>query len=127
MTAVAGTTVGGTSYSDIDLVDEATTSKTWVSAAVTVTPPSATNLVGEPHTFTVSVNLLGADGTPTPVPAQGATVTWSFTGPGVLDAGATTCDDVGTTAAGTCEIVFTQHRGGRRHAHHRVGHLHRQR
>ena len=70
-----------------------------------MTPPTATNLVGEPHTFTVSVDVLGADGTPTPIPAEDATVTWSFTGPGTLDAGATTCDE-GTTG-GTCEIVFT--------------------
>ena len=61
--------------------------KTWVSVAVTVTPPSETNLIGEPHTFTVGVDVLGADGTPTPLPAaDGATVTWTFDGPGVLDA-----------------------------------------
>ncbi len=86
VTAIAGTTVDGTPYSNIGLIVPATTSKTWVSVAVTVTPPSATNLVGEPHTFTVSVNVLGADGTPTPIPAEGATVTWTFDGPGTLDA-----------------------------------------
>ena len=65
----------------------------------------ATNIVGEPHTFTVTVDVLGADGTSTPFPADGATVTWTFDGPGTLDAAATTCDE-GTTA-GTCAIVFT--------------------
>ena len=53
------------------------------------------------------MSTCSAAGTPTPLPAaDGATVTWTFDGPGVLDAGSTTCDDVGTTA-GTCDIVFT--------------------
>src|SRR4029077_10831771 len=99
VTAIAATTVDGAAFTNIALTTPATTSKTWVSAAVSVTPPTATNLVGQTHTFTVHVNVIGADGTTTPQPApDGSTVTWTFNGPGIVAAGATTCNAVGTVA-----------------------------
>jgi fimbrial isopeptide formation D2 family protein len=107
VTAIATTTVDGAPFANVALTTPATTSKTWVSVAVDVTPPAATNLVGRTHTFTVHVNVIGADGTTTPQPAPDeATVTWAFTGPGTIDGGATTCNDIGTVA-GTCDITFT--------------------
>jgi hypothetical protein len=105
VTAIATTTVDGEPFANIALTTPATTSKTWVSVAVTVTPPAATNIAGQSHTFTVQVDLLGADGTATPQPApDGTTVTWTFTGPGTTAAG-TTCTSPGTSA-GTCTITL---------------------
>ena len=48
------------------------------------------------------VDIAGIDGTSTPHPVDGATVTWTFDGPGTLSSD--TCA-TGTTA-GTCDIVF---------------------
>jgi hypothetical protein len=107
VTAIATTTVDGAPFTNIALTTPATTSKTWVSAAVSVTPSTATNLVGQTHIFTVHFDVIGADGTTSPQPApDGSTATSTFNGPGVLDVGATTCNTIGTVA-GTCDIVFT--------------------
>ncbi len=67
VTAIGATTVDGVPFTNIGLSAPATATKTWVSASVTVTPPSATNLAGDPHTFTVHVDVAGADGTATPL------------------------------------------------------------
>jgi hypothetical protein len=78
---------------------------------VTVTPGTATNVVGQPHTFTVHVNVIGPDST-TAAP-DGTTVTWGFTpsGLGTVDTAATTCNAPGT-AGGTCNIVFNNNTAG---------------
>ncbi len=111
VTAIAGTDVDGTPFTNIALTTPASTAKTWVSVAVTVTPPTATNVVGEPHTFTVDVDMLDGDGDPDAGPvADGTIVAWVFDGPGILDAAGTTCDE-GTTG-GTCEIVFDNSAAG---------------
>jgi len=104
VTAIADTTVDGNPFANIALTTPATTTKTWVNVAVTVTPPTATNLVGQTHTFTAHVDVVGLNG-PQPAP-DGAMVTWTFDGPGTIDAGATTCDTIGTVN-GDCNIVFT--------------------
>jgi hypothetical protein len=102
VTAIGATTVDGVAFANIGLTAPATATKTWVSASVSVTPPNATNLAGDPHTFTVHVSVAGADGTSTPLPADGATVAWTFSGPGVVSSD--TCA-TGTTA-GTCVVTF---------------------
>src|SRR5262249_7398562 len=103
VTAIAGTTLDGTDFSNIALTTPSGTSKTWVSADVTVTPGTATNVAGQDHTFAVHVNVTGLNG-PQPAP-DGATVTWTFDGPGTT-APSTTCASPGTTA-GTCTITLT--------------------
>ena len=90
--------------------------KQWVNARIHITP-NATNAVGQAHTFTV---LLEKDtGNPTGfVPAAGEHVDVTLTNGGgasfILDAGASTCDDVGpnTNAAGQCTMVFTSNTPG---------------
>jgi fimbrial isopeptide formation D2 family protein len=105
---MGSTVVDGTTFTNIALSAPATATKTWVDVSVSVTPPSATNLAGDPHTFTVHVNVAGADGTATPLPANGATVAFTFTGPGTETAN--TCA-TGTTA-GTCVVTFANSGAG---------------
>ena len=113
VTAIAGTSVDGDRvFATSRSIAPATTAKTWVSAAVSVTPPTATNLVGEPHTFTVMWTCWARTARRTRSRPRVRRSLGASTGPGVLDAGATTCDDVGTTAAGTCDIVFTNTAAG---------------
>src|SRR5207249_5571121 len=79
--------------------------KTWVNAKIALSP-DATNEVGQPHTFIVTLSK--DPGTGAYVAAAGEHV--SVTMPGVnLDAAASTCDDAGanTDAQGQCTIVFT--------------------
>jgi hypothetical protein len=108
VTAIAATTVNSVPFANIALSAPATATKTWIAVSVSVTPPSATNLAGDPHTFTVHVDVAGADGTSTPLPADGATVTWTFSGPG--NATNDTCA-TGTTA-GTCVVTFANSGAG---------------
>ncbi len=108
VTAIGATTVDGLPFTNIALSAPAIATKTWLSVLVSVTPPSATNLAGDPHTFTVHVDVAGADGTATALPAEGATVAWTFPGPGTLSAD--TCA-TGTTA-GTCVVTFTNSGAG---------------
>jgi hypothetical protein len=104
VTAIDTTTINGAAFSDIALNTPATTSKTWVAVAVSVTPPSSSNVVGQSHTFTVHVNVIGADGTTTPQPApDGTTVASTFSRPGTP---ASTCTTPGTIG-GTCTVTVT--------------------
>ena len=89
----------GTSYT-FDGVNVA--EKTWREFRVGVTPESATNLLGEPHTFTVLVESTD-DGT-TWTPVAGAAPTVAVTAPGVVDA--ETCS-AGTTATGECTVTVS--------------------
>jgi uncharacterized repeat protein (TIGR01451 family) len=89
--------------------DSANASKTWAGAKIEIAA-SATNEVGAPHTFTVTVSRDAGNGF---VPAPGEHVDFTLTNSNgatfVLNAAASTCDDAGpnTNASGQCTIVFT--------------------
>jgi len=85
--------------------------KQWVNAKIAISP-TATNPVGAPHTFTVTLQK-DTGNPPGFVGAGGEHVSFTLTNAGganaVLDVAASTCDDAGanTTPAGQCTIVFT--------------------
>ena len=84
-------------------------SKSWATARIRIAPDDA-NAVGDPHTFTVTVEQDTGSGF---TGVAGAHVDFTLTntlGAGaVLNAAASTCDDAGpnTNASGQCTIVFT--------------------
>jgi hypothetical protein len=90
--------------------------KTWVNAAISIAP-NATNEVGQPHTFTVTLQKDVGDGAGF-VAFAGAHVDFTLTDSNgavsVLNAAASTCDDAGanTNASGQCTIVFTSNSAG---------------
>ncbi len=77
----------------------------------------ATNSIGEPHTFTVTL-MKDLDDGQGPVPAAGEHVDVTLTPSGgavvQLDAAASTCDNAGanTDANGRCTITFTSNNAG---------------
>jgi len=91
--------------------------KTWVNAKISIAP-SATNRVGAPHTFTVTLLKDTGNGAGF-VAAQGEHVSFSLTdssgAASVLNAAASTCDDAGanTDAGGQCTIVFASNSTGK--------------
>ena len=101
--------------------------KTYVDAKIEITP-DATNEVGDPHTFTVTVMQDdglsaaqggdGADGfTAAPVGNVDVTLTDTNGAVSVLDAAASTCDDNqpagdNLDASGQCTTVFTSNSAG---------------
>src|SRR5215211_628162 len=95
--------------------DSGNASKTWEGARITISP-SATNEIGDPHTFTVTVSRNAGSGY---VPASGEHVDFTLTSSNgaasVLNAAASTCDNAGpnTNAAGQCTIVFTSNSPGK--------------
>jgi hypothetical protein len=90
--------------------------KTFVDAKITISP-DATNEVGDPHTFTVTVSKDDGSGLGF-VPAAGEHVAFTLTDSDgashILDAGSSTCDDAGpnTDTSGECTIVFTSNSTG---------------
>ena len=84
--------------------------KTWVNARISIAP-NATNEVGQPHTFTVTLEK--DTGTRLRARRPGEHVDCHADElerrGAVLDAAASTCDDAGanTNAAGQCTITFT--------------------
>jgi uncharacterized repeat protein (TIGR01451 family) len=95
-------------------------SKKWVDARISIAP-NATNEVGDPHTFVVTLEK--DPGTGTFVPAQDEHVDFLLSDSdganSVLDAGASTCDDAGanTDSNGQCTITFTSATPGKVTAH----------
>lgn len=91
--------------------------KTWVNAAIVIAP-NATNEVGQPHTFTVTLSKDVGDGAGF-VAFSGAHVDFTLTDSNgavsVLNAGSSTCDDAGpnTDVLGQCKIVFTSNSAGK--------------
>ena len=90
--------------------------KRWVNARIQITP-NATNAVGQPHTFVVTLQQDIGDGAGfVAFPNQHVDVT--LTGAGgataVPNAAASTCDDAGpnTNASGQCTITFTSNTPG---------------
>ncbi len=90
--------------------------KVYVDASISISP-TAVNVVGYEHTFTVTVEADDGSGSGMQ-PSEGQHVDFSLTdsngADSVLDAEASTCDDVGpnTDANGQCTIVFTSATGG---------------
>ena len=91
--------------------------KTFVDAKIAITP-DATNRVGAPHTFTVTLMKNIGDGNGF-VAFSGAHVNFSLTdsngAASVLNAAASTCDDAGanTDSSGQCLIMFTSNSAGK--------------
>jgi hypothetical protein len=89
--------------------------KTWGNAKITIAP-DATNEVGQPHTFTVTLSRDNGAGF---VPAQNEHVDFTLTNSNgavaALNAAASTCDDAGpnTDVNGRCTIVFASPTGGK--------------
>lgn len=76
--------------------------KTWVDALLLIDPPQATNQVGDPHVFTITVFEQLVGGTPTP--AENVVVTAEITdGPGAFVDGVHTC---ATDASGDCTVTI---------------------
>jgi hypothetical protein len=99
MSAVYTTNIGDEEVS-FPAVEDA--EKTWRTYRVNVTPETAENLLGVPHTFTVMVEQTD-DGT-TWTPVENAVPSIDVTAPGA--AGAETCS-TGTDAAGQCTVEVT--------------------
>src|SRR6185436_19574714 len=91
--------------------------KTFVDAKIAISP-DATNRVGAPHTFTVTLMKDLGDGNGF-VAFSGAHVNFTLTDSNgavsVLNAAASTCDDAGpnTDGNGQCTIVFTSNSAGK--------------
>ena len=90
--------------------------KTFVDAAISI-GPNATNAVGDPHTFTVTVTQDAGDGNGLVAAGNGHvdfTLTDSNGALSVLDAASSTCDEAGPNldASGQCTIVFTSNSAG---------------
>ena len=85
-------------------------------ASITITP-TATNGIGESHTFTVTL-IKDLDDGAGPIPAAGEHVTVTLTDAGgassTLNAAASTCDNAGanTNSSGQCTIVFSSNTAG---------------
>jgi hypothetical protein len=85
-------------------------------ASITI-GPAATNGIGEPHTFTVTLKKDLDDGAG-PIPAANEHVTAALTAAGgavvSLNAASSTCDDAGanTNSSGQCTMVFTSNSAG---------------
>jgi hypothetical protein len=81
--------------------------KTWLQYRVVLSPPTATNLTGVPHTFTATVQVTGlanpteADWAPV---SDGTTLTATPSGAGSLDPVSSSCM-TGGTVGGTCTFV----------------------
>jgi hypothetical protein len=83
--------------------------KTYVDAKISILPPNATNAIGTPHTFTVSVQADNGSGTGFQ-PVNGAVVTGSIAAGGVGTLSPATCT---TDATGTCNLVDTSTKAGK--------------
>ncbi len=109
--------------------NSANANKVYVDAKISITPPTATNTVGDPHTFTVTV--MKDDGLPAGAPGDGVTGFAVATvgnvdvslDPGatgavpVVNTGTSTCDDNQPTgdnldSSGQCTVVFTSASAG---------------
>ncbi len=80
----------------------------WVDARISIAA-SGVNLLGEAHTFVVTVEQDTGAGF---VPAAGVTFTPIVGGVGSPDLEASTCDDTGTDFRGACEVVVVSDAAG---------------
>ncbi|HXL42746.1 MAG TPA: hypothetical protein VN960_01670, partial [Gaiellaceae bacterium] len=128
---VAGTTivsahstlsVGGislTRHTNGSGANSAPATKQWVAAQIAIAP-NATNEVGQPHTFTVTLQKDPGSGY---VAASGEHVSFTLTdsdgASSTLDVGASTCDNAGanTDVNGQCLVVINSNTAGKVTAH----------
>ena len=83
-------------------VDPADAVKRWVDARIAVTPPTATNVVGDTHTFVADLEFDHGDGNSWVDAPAGETIGFTkTTGPGDFVDGVNTCI---TGDAGTCSV-----------------------
>src|SRR5262249_23555753 len=82
--------------------------KTWVNAKIEITP-NATNAVGQPHTFTVTLSKDTGTGTFVPAAGEHVDVTLTDAGGAAHTTPTGTCTNAGanTDANGQCTITFT--------------------
>jgi uncharacterized repeat protein (TIGR01451 family) len=114
-------TVGGVpllrATGDANVGDSADASKLWASAKIAIAP-NATNEVGQPHTFTVTLSKDSGNGF---VPASGEHVDVTLTDSNGATHSAPTgsCTNAGpnTDAGGQCTITFTSGSAGKVTAH----------
>jgi len=87
--------------------------KTWVNARISIAP-NATNAVGEPHTFTVTLEVDPGTGTFGPAAGQHVDVTLTDSNGAAHTAPTGTCTNAGanTNAAGQCTITFSSPSAG---------------
>jgi hypothetical protein len=87
--------------------------KTWVNAKISIAP-NATNEVGHPHTFTVTLQKDPGTGTFVPAPGEHVDVTLTDNNGASHTAPTGTCTNAGanTDAAGQCTISFTSPTAG---------------
>src|SRR5262249_7389462 len=90
---------------DTNAGDSASAQKTWVDANIQISPLTATNEVGTPHTFTAHVNVNTGTGGYVSAP-DGTTITFSITnGPGSFVGGVNTCTTAGGTGSCSVQVV----------------------
>lgn len=76
--------------------------KRWVDARLSVTPPEATNRIGDPHAFTAHLELDKGDGNGFVDGPAGETISWTKpSGPGTFSS-----DTCVTDASGTCTTTL---------------------
>jgi len=87
--------------------------KTWVNARISIAP-NATNAVGQPHTFTVTLQKDNGTGTFVAASGEHVTVTLTDAGGAVHTAPTGTCTAAGanTDANGQCTITFSSNSAG---------------
>jgi len=93
-----------TATTPVEATDDA--GKTWVNYRITVTPPGDTNVVDNPHVFTVTLERNDGDGWE---PVEGATPDVSLDHGTITD---NTCADPGTDASGVCAVTITSTTAG---------------
>ena len=88
--------------------------KTWVNARISITP-NATNEVGAPHTFTVTLEKDPGTGTFVAAAGEHVDVTLTDSNGAAHTAPTGTCTNAGanTDAAGQCTITFTSPTAGK--------------
>ena len=97
-TATSHVQVGG-----LSLTRTTSSTKTYVDAKISIDPLQAYNRVGDPHTFTVTVEA--DNGSRTFMPAPGEKVTPTLTGVGNITGG--TCQSGTTNDLGKCTIIVS--------------------
>jgi hypothetical protein len=85
----------------VELASDPDGAKRWTTYRVTVTPESAQNHVGDPHPFTVLVEVHDGNGY---VPVEDAVPTVTVTPDAVSDTAVSDCDE-GTDEFGTCTVT----------------------
>jgi hypothetical protein len=99
---------------DTNAGDSASAVKTWVDANIAISPLTATNAVGTPHTFTATVKINAGDGEGYVPAPNGTTINFSLSNSGGATAtfvgGISSCLTTGGT--GSCDVSITSPTAG---------------